>query len=150
MIYKESKISLTIGIISIGIIVPLITNYLFNRLFISLYNETNFNVAIHVLFFLIAIIACTQYDVKIVINNNEIVRNSMVGSRNIKWDEIVKVKYKKIFNKIYLYKSSGQYLMFNNKTINYKLLYKEIYEQIKLHNKESIIDKSFIRFLNSI
>jgi len=150
VIYKESKLSLTISIISIGIIVPLITNLIFSRLFISLYNETNFNVAIHVLAFLIAIIACTQYDAKIVINNNEIVRNSKLGSCNIKWDEVVKVKYKKLFNKIYIYKSGGQYLMLSNKTINYKMLYIELYEQIKSHKKESILDKPFLKFINSL
>ncbi len=150
MIYKESKLSLTIEIISIGIIVPLIINLIFRRIFTSLYNETNFNVAIHVLAFLIAIIACTQYNAKVIINKNEMVRNSMLGSRNIKWNEVSKVKYKKLFNKIYLYKNGGQYLIFSNKIINYKVLYREIYEQIKSHNKESILDESVLKFINSI
>lgn len=48
-----------------------------------------------------------------------------------------------------LYGTNGQKLYFQNNIVNYKNLYLDIYEKNKIHNKESVVDKSSLEFINT-
>jgi len=147
-IYKENKVRLTVNLLIFVIVIPTLINLLIRYLDKELYNE--FNIAIHILFLLIGVIASTQYSAKIEVNEEQIARNSTSGCVSIKWEDLTKLKHIKLNNRIILFNTSGKKLYFSKNIINYKSLYQEIYQEIKLHKKESVVDNSFIIFINRI
>ena len=145
-IYTENKIRLTINLIIFVIVIPILINLLLSFLDKELYNEFRF--FIHSLFISVGVLISTQYFAKIEINETEIARKSSLGSIIFKWKDITRLKHNKFNNRIILSDSNGKKLYFNRYIINYKSFYSDIYQNIMLHNKESIVDISFINFIN--
>ncbi|QVK19436.1 hypothetical protein KHQ81_07075 [Mycoplasmatota bacterium] len=149
-IYKMNKIYLTIQIIIGGIILPILIIFLIAALFnINPSDNNNFIVLTFLPFLLASILSITQYFLKIVINNKEISNDSIFGKIVIRWEDLIKLEFK-INKKIILYGNDGQKLYYQYNIVDYKSLYYDIYEQIKLHGKESIVDESFLDYMKSV
>lgn len=127
-IYKMNKIYLTMQIIFGGIILPIIIIFLITVLFNIKPSDNNALVVITFLPFLLAsILSIPQYSLKIVVNNNEIYNNSMLGKIVISWEDLIKFEFK-INKKIILYGTDGQKLYYHYNIVDYKSLYYDIYE----------------------
>ncbi len=74
-----------------------------------------------------------------IVNSNE--------TMDIYWNKITKVRY--TMGMVIVYENNKKTYI-TRSVLNFKSLYKELYEQIKIHNKESIVDKSFLDYVNSI
>ncbi|ERJ13299.1 hypothetical protein [Haloplasma contractile] len=146
--HKSFKI---IEFIFVGIIIPILLNLILIITTESEFKYNSINNIFHIFFLVIAIFISKRYNHQIEINHQEIKMCSDFGTVKIMWDDIKKLKYEWWLNKrIILSDANGTKLYFQNNIVNYRSLYLEIYKQIRSHSKESIVDHSFVDYIDTI
>ncbi len=63
------------------------------------------------------------------------------------WNEIKKVEFK--YRRVYLY-SNAKKIIINSEWKNYKKIWLQIFEELKNHNDDNVIDKSFLTIINKL
>lgn len=148
-IYKYNKLYLVFGIMIAGTVIPGLVVFLIMKLFNAPISEFCTKPLLLLPWLLVQIILISEFFAKIEIDHHGISKVTVFAKMELKWGKLLNLEYKSKNKKITLHGENGEKLFLQNNIVNYKLLYRDIYEKIQLHKKESVIDKSFLKFIKS-